>query len=196
MPPRSAKVAQQLAHPADPGRIEPVRGLVEDQHLRIAEQGVGDPEPLTHAQGVVAHPLLRSRPVEPNQVEQLAGAPLVDSHQLRGDGQRLAAAPAAVLRGRVEQDAYAASRIGQVAVAPAQHDRFAAVRLGEPGQQPKRRGLAGAVGAEEPCDGSGLDAERDVVDDRLRAEPLGEVLCFDHGSSVAAGYCHAVGPPG
>ena len=36
------EVAQQAAHPAHPLRVEPVGGLVEDQHLRLADQRVGD----------------------------------------------------------------------------------------------------------------------------------------------------------
>ena len=33
------EAAQQVAHPADAGRVEPVGRLVEDQHVRVAEQG-------------------------------------------------------------------------------------------------------------------------------------------------------------
>ena len=53
--PCAGLVAQQPAHPADPGRVEPVGGLVEDQHLRVAEQRGGDRQPLAHAHRVALH---------------------------------------------------------------------------------------------------------------------------------------------
>src|SRR4051794_9272256 len=43
------KATQQLAHPHDALRVEAVGGLVEDQHFRLAAEGVGDTEPLAHA---------------------------------------------------------------------------------------------------------------------------------------------------
>jgi hypothetical protein len=48
--------AQQVAHPADAGRVQAVGRLVEDEDLRVPHQGGGDAEPLPHAQGVVTHP--------------------------------------------------------------------------------------------------------------------------------------------
>jgi hypothetical protein len=42
-------LAEQPTHPADPGRIQAVGRLVEDQDLRIAEQCRGDCEPLPHS---------------------------------------------------------------------------------------------------------------------------------------------------
>ena len=55
------EAAQQVAHPADAGRVEPVGRLVEDQHPRVAEQRGGDAEALPHAEGVVADPAARPR---------------------------------------------------------------------------------------------------------------------------------------
>ena len=54
----AGEARQQVAHPPDPGRVEPVGGLVEDQHLGVPEQCGGDAEPLAHPEGVVAHPAL------------------------------------------------------------------------------------------------------------------------------------------
>ena len=51
------------------------------------------------------------------------------------------------------------------------------------GQNPHRRGLAGAVRAEEAEDLPALDAEADVVDRRKSSVPLREVLDLDHKSS-------------
>ena len=49
-------VAEQVAHPPDAGRVEAVGRLVEDEDLGVAEQRVGDAQPLPHAEGVVAEP--------------------------------------------------------------------------------------------------------------------------------------------
>jgi hypothetical protein len=49
---------QEGAQPAHAGRIEPVRRLVEDQELWLAEQGCGEAEPLAHAERVGPHPPL------------------------------------------------------------------------------------------------------------------------------------------
>ena len=47
---------EQPAHPVDARRVEAVGGLVEDQHARVAEQCVGDPEALAHPERVVLEP--------------------------------------------------------------------------------------------------------------------------------------------
>jgi hypothetical protein len=36
--------------PPDPGRVQAVGRLVEDQHFRVPDQSGRDPEPLTHPQ--------------------------------------------------------------------------------------------------------------------------------------------------
>src|SRR5690606_1951825 len=54
----------------------------------------------------------------------------------------------------------------------------------EADDHPHRRGLARAVGPEEPGDDAGLDRERDVVDGGLLPVPLREVRRFDHEDSL------------
>ena len=44
--------ADQLAELDDARRIEAVARLIEDQQLRVGEQGAGHPEPLAHPRGV------------------------------------------------------------------------------------------------------------------------------------------------
>ena len=58
--------------------------------------------------------------------------------------------------------------------------------VGEPDQHPHRRGLAGAVGSEEPGHRAGLAAERDVADHGAPAEALRESCRFDHGGQHRA----------
>ena len=64
---------EQVAHPADALRVEPVGRLVEDQHPRVADQRGGDPEPLLHAQRVTLE-LALGRRLEPDQLQHLVGA--------------------------------------------------------------------------------------------------------------------------
>ena len=61
---------QQHAHPGDALGVESVRWFVQDQHLRVTHEGLGDPEPLAHAQGVGTHPP-GGGVGEPDQVQQL-----------------------------------------------------------------------------------------------------------------------------
>ncbi|GAA3354169.1 hypothetical protein GCM10020366_09970 [Saccharopolyspora gregorii] len=53
--------------------VEPVDRLVEQQDLRVAEQGGGDAEPLRHAEGEPAGALPRDL-AEPDHVEDLVDA--------------------------------------------------------------------------------------------------------------------------
>ncbi len=181
------EAAQQPAHPAHALRIETVGGLVENQDLGVAEQGVGEAEALAHAERVLADALAGRRLVEADEREQRVYALDRHAHRPRGDGERLAAAAPGVLRRGVEQQADSPSGIRQVAVAPAEDPRFAAVRLRQADEHAHRGGLARPVGAEEAGDGARLAAEADVRDDRPAAELLGECLGFDHGGRLAAG---------
>src|SRR6476469_9255861 len=63
--------AEQVAHPTDTGRVEAVGRLVEDEHLGVAEEGVGDAEALAHAEGVVAHPPVRLLLGEADELDHL-----------------------------------------------------------------------------------------------------------------------------
>ena len=188
------EVAQQLAHPAHPLRVEAVGGLVEDQHLGVAEQRVREAEPLAHAERVLTDPPPGCRLVEADELQQRVDALRRHADGLRGDGERLAAAAPGVLRGGVEQDPDAPSGVRQVAVVPAEDPRFAAVGLCQADEHPHRRGLAGAVGAEEAGDGAGFAAEADVGDDRPSSEPFGDVVGFDHGRRLTEGRAGDHGP--
>ena len=108
------EVAQQAAHPAHALGVEAVGGLVEDQHLGVAEQRVREPEPLAHAERVLPHALAAARLSSPTSVEQLVDARAPATPIIWAEtAERLAAAAAAVLGGGVEQDADAAARVRQ-----------------------------------------------------------------------------------
>ena len=158
----SGEVGEQLAHPPHSFGVEAVRRLVEDEDLGVAEQRMGDAEALTHAERVIPDPLLGGARVEPDEREHLLDAPAVDADQLCGQGERFGAAPAAVLGGGIEQDADPASGVREVGEVAAEHRRAAARRPREATQHPQGRRLAGAVGAEEAGDSSGLATKRHI----------------------------------
>ena len=107
--------AEQVAHPADAGRVEPVGRLVEDQHLGVAEQRGGDAEPLAHAERVVAAPGGRPRSAVRLTRSSISSTRRAGSPMVRcGDREDLAAGAAGVLRGGVEQDADLEAGVGQV----------------------------------------------------------------------------------
>jgi hypothetical protein len=106
--------AEQVAHPADAGRVEPVGGLVEDQHLRLPDQRGRNAEPLAHAERVVADPTVRLGVGEADQLEHLGNATSRQAHHPLGDREDLATGPAGVLRRCVQHHADLDARVGQV----------------------------------------------------------------------------------
>ena len=176
------EVAQQRAHPAHALGVEPVGGLVEDQHLGVAEQRVREPEPLAHAERVLAHPLAarpsgRARRAPSSSSARFSGTPISRAESASVSRPR-----------RPGCCAEASSRmptrrpgLGSVPVGAAEHGGAAGVGLGEPAQHAQRGGLAGAVGAEEPRHGARLAGERHVLDHGAPAESLREPLRLDHG---------------
>ena len=54
-PPFGGERAKEIAQPAHAGGIEPVRGLVEHEHLGVAEQRGRETEALAHAERVALH---------------------------------------------------------------------------------------------------------------------------------------------
>jgi len=94
---------QQVAHPADAGRVQTVGRLVEDQHPRVAEQRGGDAEALAHAERIVAHAALGLGRGQADQLEHLVDALAGQAHGVGGDAEDLAAGAARVLRGGIEE---------------------------------------------------------------------------------------------
>jgi hypothetical protein len=68
--------AQDISQPADPLGVEPIGGLVADQHGWVGEQRRGQSEALTHAEGIAAHPP-PGGVSQPDQVEDLVNAGVV-----------------------------------------------------------------------------------------------------------------------
>ena len=135
-----------------PCGIEAVGGLVEDEHPRVAEQRGGEPEPLAHAERVLARAAAAA--------SSSSTSSSTSSRATRGGRPRRAARAGG--RGRVRPGcAPAASRFGADAPRRSVELRVrAAVARGAGGRprkaedHPQRGGLAGAVRAEEPGHGA------------------------------------------
>ena len=169
--------AQQVAHPADAGRVEPVGRLVEDQHVRVAEQGGADAEALAHAERVVAHPPVGLVVGEADQLEHLLDPALGQAHGALHQGEDLAAGAAGVLGRGVEEHPDLGAGVGQVDEPAAVDGGGARGGRGEADHDPHGGGLAGAVGPEEAGDPAGGRGEGDVVDGgQPAAVGLGEVI--------------------
>ena len=184
--------AQQLEDLDDADRVDRGGRLVEDQEVGRLDQGIGDAEPLAHAAGVGADPVVRA------VGEADLGEDLVDG------GLRLGLAEA-VETGRVAQVLAAghvlveADGVGQVAdpsldlarlpggIEP--HHRCLAVgRLGQPEQHQDRGRLARAVLAEQPEDLARVDREVEPVDRRQRPVLLGQpARADDRLGTIAVG---------
>ena len=153
-------VAEQAAHPVDAGRVEAVGRLVEDQDRRVTQEGVGDPEALAHAEGVVAQPSSGFDRAEGDPLEHLVDPVPGQPHGLGADGEDLAAGAAGVLGGGVEKDADAEPGVGHVSVVLA-CDQYLSVGRGcEPDHDAHGGGLPGSVGAEEAGDPTGSGRRR------------------------------------
>ena len=71
---RLALLAQQRDRGAQltgPDRVDPDRGLVEEEDVRVVQEPSRDVQPLAHASGVALHPL----PLAPGQADQLQQGP-------------------------------------------------------------------------------------------------------------------------
>ena len=88
---------EQVAHPPDALRVQPIRQLVEDQHLRVPEQRRRDAETLAHAEGVAPE-----RPVtgyaEPDKLKHLIRPRQRDARGLADDAQVIAPGPVLMRR--------------------------------------------------------------------------------------------------
>ena len=91
----TAEVAQELPQPPDALGVQPVGRLVQQEHLRVAQQRRGEPEALAHAHGVAAGPLAR-RGRDADQLEHLVDAGGADAGRVGEDAQVVAAGAAGV----------------------------------------------------------------------------------------------------
>ena len=172
--------AQEVAQPAHPLGVEPVRRLVEHEQLGIAQQRRGQPEPLPHSERVALHaPVLRR--VELDQPQHLVDPRVGNPGRAGERAQVVAAGTAGVEVGRLEHRADAQRRPLQPRVRLAEHERAPARRLREAEQHPQRRRLASAVRAEEAGHGAGVELEREPVNGGELAVALRQRVGGDDG---------------
>ena len=118
-PPARGLRAQQVAHPADAGRVEAVGRLVEDQHLGVAEQRRGDRQALAHAHRVALHaPVGGGRSGRPGRAPRRRAPP--GCRPAAASTRRWLRPRAAGMEARVlEHGADLGARVRQLLVAPA-----------------------------------------------------------------------------
>ncbi len=151
------EVAQQPAHPGDALGVQSVRRFVQDEHRRVTHERLGDPEPLAHTEGVAAHPSI-GRIRQPDQVEQFPDPSRGHASHPGGNGEGGASGAPGVHRRRIEECPDDPARVGQLDEWPAVDRRGPVVGLGQTDDHPQRRGLPGAVWAEEAGDGARIAA--------------------------------------
>jgi hypothetical protein len=179
-------LAHEPAHPGDPGRIEPVGGLVQDQHPGIAEQRRRDRQPLAHAHRVALHAaaaLVGEADGREHLVDPPGGVPA-------GGGQHaqvIARRAAGVERRVLEHRAHLRARPVELLVAAAAEGGGAGRRVDQAEQGPQSGALARAVGAQEAGHAPSLHVEAQVPDGLHRAEALREPADLDgrHAGIIA-----------
>ena len=181
-----------LAHAADElHQVEPLAGvhaverLVEEEHLRVVDERGRHLDPLPHALGVRLDPAVR-RAGHLDELDGPVGGPgrVGQAVQPGGGEHELPAGEEAVDRLLLlDQPDPPVDLVVAPDGLPAQGDR--AGRRGEEARHHvDQRGLAGAVGAEQPGD-PGPDRHGDVVDRHHVAVPAGDVGELD---DVLAGH--------
>ena len=191
--PVGAQFVDDAAHQQSAQRVEPGGRLIEEDELRFVEQRLGQPHPLKHALAVAAQRAIgRVEQVDACQQPIDAGVqrnaaqtiePAVKPQQL-GRGER-------VVKAKVfgkKADARAGRAIAERC---AQHVPRAGRRLDQRQQHLDRRGLAGAVRAEEPEDLAGAHAQRQIGHRERRAELLAQRVGLDHPRLLQRGSVRA-----
>ena len=163
---------QEALQPADGGDVEVVARLVEQEHLVVADQDLGQVEP-----DLVAARELRRALLEVGRLEAQAGQDLFD--------------PPDLVRGVVGQGLGRLGQDGRLAEADPLLDVADAVLAGLgdgpvvglllPGDHPEEGRLAVAVAADDADPLLAVDLEADGVEEALFSVALREIVDDDHG---------------
>ena len=179
------QVGQQLPEPQPLLRVQPGRRLVQDQQVRLAEQGLGDAQALPHPAGQGPYPRAGAafQPDGGQHPGHLLGAAapvgdlLQDRHVVQEPGDREVPVIAQLLRQVAEPpaDLHPLRRIPRV---QAEHRHPPRVRLVDGGQDRQQRRLARAVRAEQAGDPP-VQGEIDLVQGPGGAVPPGQAVGAD-----------------
>ena len=150
--------ADGVAHPADAFGVEAVDRLIEDEVLRVAEEGGGESESLLHAERVAADLLLRGVG-EADDLEAFLDAGVRDAGAPGEDAEVGAAATGRSEPGRVEEGAGGTGLVGEGGEVGSIEGDGAGGRPVETEDATHGGRLTGAVWAEEAGDGRVGDSE-------------------------------------
>jgi len=123
------------AQPPNPRRVEPVRGLVQDEHTRVTEHRRGQPEPLPHAEGELPDSPPRIGR-QPGLIQDATRRALGQPGRGREDAQVVERGTSRVAARRLEDGADLTRRVGQLVVSLATERSGPAGRCHEPEQHP------------------------------------------------------------
>ena len=166
-------MADERAQPLDALGVEPVRGLVEDQDLRVPEKGGGQLEALPHPQGELAHPA-SGNVREPDQRQRLVH-PRPGQSRTDGHHPQVVLCPAArVEAGRLEDGAHVVDGMVQIDVAAPAEGGSATGDRDQAEQHAQRGGLSRTVRPEESGHPARSHLETEVVDGAHCSELLGQ----------------------
>ena len=219
-------LVEEGLQPADRVEVEVVGGLVEQESLGGAEEGLGEQDAQLEAAGQALHGLLVPPGADAQPLEQLRGLGLGLVAVLLGDGPlELGQLVPVLLRhvglgqdvvlllhglpeDRVAHEDHVDDPVGLVAEVVLAEDAdllrpvdAAGVRLLVAGEDLHEGGLAGAVRAGESVAAPRRERDVHVLEELLGPEGLGDVLDRDHGgrqSTPSARFSRGVrpSPPG
>ena len=164
----------------NPGRIESVRRLVQDQELWVGKQCAGNPESLAHAEGVALDAVVC--PVGQADAREHSFDPCMRFRPTRrsGDCEVLPAGEEPVKAGLLHDRAYAGEcRLPRLGNRRAQKSHRARARTGEAEQQPDERRLTGSVRPEEAEGAPTRDGEVEIGERGALSESFRETVHFD-----------------
>ena len=129
------QAAQQVTQPADPLRVQAVGRLVQDQQLRIGEQGGGQAETLAHAEREPADPAV-GHAAQLDQPEDVVDPREVRLTRHGLDPQVVTGRPARMKARRLQHRAHLMQRLLQIPVGPPADGGRARVRPHQAEQHP------------------------------------------------------------
>ena len=179
-----AEILDQRPRMRDLDRIDADRRLIQNQHLRIVHDRLGEPHPLPVAlrelrQDHVAI-LLQGADLD-HLVDPPGGRPLVEPPQPARESQVRMGGHVVVERDDLREVADVAAALQRIARHVVLGDEHVTARGHQvAGHHLHGGGLAGAVGSQEADDLALLDVEGDVVDGQPLPVVLGEILYAYH----------------
>lgn len=182
-PAARGEVPEEATQPRDALGVEAVRRLVEDQHLRVAQQCRGQGEALPHTERE-ALGLASARLVETDQAEHLVDDAVGRPDRGGEAAQVVVGGPRRMETLRLQYGADHPGWIAELIEAAAVDGRLARSGMHQSEQHAKRGGLPGPIRAEEAGDGAWLHGEAQVLYRCDRPELFGQALHNDSAGAV------------